>query len=148
MSLSCPKCNTPLPEHEGLEYRFCPRCGAEIKSAKKETDESYQTIPPDLAAAFEKTVDDKPVPDEDKKDISSPVNQTLAPDFTPQRKTRLEIKAPSIPPPSSFYRITAVDQELSSETHKQKQIGKYRWVSILLVLIMVILIVLAYCKFF
>ena len=148
MSLFCPKCNTPLPEHEGLKYRFCPRCGAEIKPLKKETDESYQTIPPDLAATFEKTVDDKSIPDEDKKDISSPVSQTLAPDFTHQRKTRLEIKPPSSPPPSSFYRITAVDQELGSEKNKQKQIGKHRWGSFLLVLIMVILIVLAYCKFF
>lgn len=148
MSLFCAKCNTALPEHEGLQYRFCPLCGAEIKPVKKETNESYQTIPPDLAAAFEKTIDDKPVPDEDKKDIISPVSQTLAPDFTHQRKTRLEIKPPSSLPPSSFYRITAVEQELSSEKNKQKQIGKHRWGLFLLVLIMVILVVLAYRKFF
>jgi len=148
MPISCPKCNTPLPEHKGLEYRFCPRCGAEIKPSKKETDESWQTIPPDLSTKFEKTIDEKIISDADQADISSPVNRTLAPDFRSQKRTRLEIKPPSRPPPSSFYRIASVDQGLSSETYKQKQKNKQRWGAIFSVLVIIILIVLVYCRFF
>ena len=148
MPISCPKCNTPLPEHKGLEYRFCPRCGAEIKPSKKETDESWQTIPPDLSTKFEKTIDEKIISDADQADISSPVNQTLAPDFTPQKTTRIEIQPPPNPPPSSFYRIASTEQGLRSETYKQKHRNKQRWGIIFSVLAIVILIVLAYCRFF
>ena len=148
MPISCPKCNTRLPEQNGLEYRFCPRCGTEIQSSKKDTDESWQTIPPDLLAKFEKTVDEKIIPDADQAEISSPVNQTLAPDLTPQKKVRIEIKPPSNPPPSSFYRIASADQGLGSETYKQKHNNKPRWIAIFSVLAFVILIVLAYCRIF
>ena len=48
MPLTCPKCNTDLPKQDDLEYRFCPRCGAEISSSDDEVTENFLTIPPEL----------------------------------------------------------------------------------------------------
>ncbi len=111
MDLSCPKCSLQLPEVETLEYRFCPRCGAEISAKPKKLDEAFQTIPPDLAAQQ---------PKQTPKVLGSETGQKAI--FTgkfndktiePQPMAKLpqpKINPPDTPPPSSFFRISSTEK--------------------------------------
>ena len=104
MSLTCPNCKTELPEYGELEYRFCPRCGAEVASADAQRTDNFQTIPPDLS--FTNAQDQEKESDPVRVDtppVSIP-DQTMEPVIPATSKPRPELVPPPGPPPSSFYR--------------------------------------------
>ncbi len=104
MTATCPKCNTALPEQDGLEYRFCPRCGAEITAPAAEKADNFQTIPPDLSFANAQDQEKESDPlHVDTPPVSIP-DQTMEPVIPATGKPRPELVPPSSPPPSSFYR--------------------------------------------
>ncbi|NOQ18947.1 MAG: hypothetical protein GQ571_03145 [Desulfobacterales bacterium] len=111
MDLICPKCSMQLPEVETLEYRFCPKCGAEISAEPKKLDEAFQTIPPDLPAQQ---------PKQTPKVLDSATGQKVI--FTgkfndktiePRPMAKLpqpKINPPDTPPPSSFFHISSAEK--------------------------------------
>jgi DNA-directed RNA polymerase subunit RPC12/RpoP len=125
MELKCPKCSKPLPEVETLEYRFCPRCGAEISAKPEKLDEAFQTIPPDLPVQQ---------PDQTPKGLDSETGQkeiftkkfddkTIAPQPMAGLKPP-ELKPPDTPPPSSFYRIHSAEKTQAITPKEQVPPGK------------------------
>jgi hypothetical protein len=136
MPQSCPKCNTALPEHDGLQYRFCPRCGAGIKAAKKEADASYPTIPPDLNTNIETKTEQKAGSHLDEGIADGYFNQTLEPAVSIQSKVRPAIIPPPGPPPPSFYHGNSVDSKSIPEKYDQNRSGKLRKALIVLILTM------------
>ena len=105
MEPSCPKCNTPLPEVESLEFRFCPHCGAEIAAESKQLDDAYLTMPPDpLPPPSGHPPADLSPQTEEKITVAGPFDdQTREPQPTAGR-TQLRLKPPDTPPPASFFR--------------------------------------------
>jgi hypothetical protein len=142
MSLSCPHCKADLPEDVGLEYRFCPQCGAQISVMTTNDHANIRTIPPDLSADVESSAGEKDAADENEESKSF-VNQTQAPEVSYHRKPPLEIRVPPGPPPPSFYRVTSADQYLNSAPLEQKRTDKRRSVTVLWILILAVLIMLA-----
>ena len=104
MPLKCPKCHTDLPEQSGLEYRFCPRCGAGITEPADKIEGNFQTIPPDLHRAAGPRREQVPKPERIKKAPADDINQTLEPEITAKSEPRPEILPPPGSPPPSFYR--------------------------------------------
>ena len=143
MSLVCPQCNANLPEDVGLEYRFCPQCGAQISVMTTDVHANNQTIPPDLSAEVESSAAEKTATDENEESQSL-VNQTQAPEVSNHRKKEtLEIRVPPGPPPSSFFRVTSADQYANSAPVKQKRTDQHRSVTFLWILVIAVLILLA-----
>ena len=142
MSLSCPQCNANLPEGVGLEYRFCPQCGAQFSVITTDDHASTQTIPPDLNAGAESSSGEKTTADE-HEESQSLVNLTQAPEVFQQRKPIPEIRVPPGPPPSSLYRVTSADPYSNSAPLEQKRIDRRRNVGVLWILVVVVLMVLA-----
>ena len=137
MSLSCPQCNADLPQDVGLEYRFCPQCGAQISVMKTDDHANIRTIPPDLSSAGEKDASDE------NEESKSFVNQTQAPGVSYHLKPPLEIRVPPGPPPPSFYRVASADQYSNSAPLEQKRTDQRRSVTVLWILVMAVLIILA-----
>jgi hypothetical protein len=110
MPLTCPKCNTDLPKQDDLEYRFCPRCGAEIASSDGKIPDNFQTIPPDLHQPVTQRQKHSPQPQNMESHPTPPPNQTSLPDQTiepeiPQDSvSRPKLVPPPGPPPTSFFR--------------------------------------------
>ena len=104
MPLNCPNCKTDLPEHGELEYRFCPRCGAEITVPGEKVVDVFQTIPPDLnhTAAQRPGQVQGPVKLEEPPAVIP--NHTLEPAIAEKSKLHPEIVPPPGLPPTSFYR--------------------------------------------
>ena len=142
MSQSCPQCNANLPEDAGLEFRFCPQCGAQISVMTTNDHANIQTIPPDLKAGAESSAEEKVVADENEE-FSSLVNQTQAPEITDHRKPPAHLKVPPGPPPSSFYRVASADQHTNSAPLEQKRTDQGRRLTVLWILVMAVLIILA-----
>ena len=137
MSLSCPQCNADLPEDVGLEYRFCPQCGAQISVMTTDVHANIQTIPPDLSADVESSAGEK-VATGENEESQSLVNQTQAPEVFHHRKPPPKISVPPGPPPSSLYRVTSADQYTNAEPLEQR-----RSVTVLWILVMAVLIITA-----
>ena len=85
MSLSCPQCNANLPEDVGLEYRFCPECGAQISVMTTDVHANIQTIPPDLNVDAQSSTGEKTAANENEESRNL-VNQTQAPEVFHHRK--------------------------------------------------------------
>ena len=115
MSLSCPNCNTDLPDHGELEYRFCPRCGAEITVSGVESVDDFLTIPPDLNHAAAQGRKQMPEPARIEKPPAVSPTQTLEPVIAENGKPRPEILPPPGPPPTSFYRADSPQTTPGSE---------------------------------
>ena len=142
MSLSCPRCKAKLPQDVGLEYRFCPECGAQISAITAGIQQNIHTIAPDLDPAVVRPEGLKGSADENEE-FNRPENQTQAPEINGHPKPTPEIKAPTGPPPSSFYRVTLTDQYSTPEAFRQKRTNKRRSVTVLWFLVMAVLIILA-----
>ena len=142
MPLSCPQCNAKLPEDLGLEYRFCPQCGAQISVMTTDVHANIETIPPDLNPGAASPTGAKAAADENQESQSL-MDQTQAPEVFHHRKPTREISAPPGPPPSSFYRVTSADQYSNSAPLERKRIDQRRNVTVLWILVMAVLIVLA-----
>lgn len=142
MPRSCPQCNSILPEDVGLEYRFCPLCGAQISLMTTDVHANIQTIPPDLNVDAQSSTGEKTAANENEESRNL-VNQTQAPEVFHHRKPTLEIRVPPGPPPSSFYRVTSADQSSNSAAMEQKRTDQRRSVTVLWVLVMAVLILLA-----
>jgi len=104
MTLTCPKCNHSLPEQDGVEYRFCPRCGAEIIVAEAQPVDGFQTIPPDFNEGGVPEHQHTPDPGTRTAHPDRPFDQTLEPEISSQDQQRPAIRPPVGPPPASFYR--------------------------------------------
>lgn len=104
MTLTCPKCNTGLPEQDGLEYRFCPRCGAEILEAEAQPVDGFQTIPPDFNEAVIPEHQGTPDRGPSTAHSDSPFDQTLEPEISSRDQKRPAIRPPAGPAPKSFFR--------------------------------------------
>ncbi len=115
MTLSCPNCNTDLPEHGELEYRFCPSCGAEITIPGVESVDDFLTIPPDLKHATAQGREQMPEPARIEKPPDVSITQTLEPVISENGKPRPEILPPPGPPPTSFYRADSPQTTSGSE---------------------------------
>ena len=142
MSLSCPQCSANLPEDVGLEYRFCPQCGAQVNVMTADDHANLRTIPPDFGPEVESPTGEETAADENEESQSL-VNLTQAPEVFPQRKSILEIRVPPGPPPSSLYRVTSADPYANSAPLEQKRTGQRRSVAVLWILVVVVLMVLA-----
>ena len=104
MEPTCTECNTPLPEVETLEYRFCPNCGAKLAAEPARLDEAFLTIPPDLPPAQTDDSLSRLSPPAEQPPITGPTDDpTVEPQpFKPQ--SRPELKPPSVTPPPGFFR--------------------------------------------
>jgi DNA-directed RNA polymerase subunit RPC12/RpoP len=142
MVLTCSQCNANLPQNAGLNYRFCPQCGARISAVIREIHENIQTIPPDLDPAVLSPHGQKDPADENEES-NGPENQTQAPEITGDGKPVPEIKAPAGPRPSSFYRVTSTDQYSTSRAFEQRRTDNRRSVKMFWFLAMTVLIILA-----
>jgi hypothetical protein len=135
MSINCPKCKTSLPEHDELQYRFCPRCGAEITASKTETVENFLTIPPDLNDTVtqrrERTADQQIV----EMHRATPINQTLEPVIAEKSTTRPEVVPPPGPPPTSFYRADSLHPTSGPENAQDMRIHRPRRLFKLLIIV-------------
>jgi hypothetical protein len=103
---------------------------------------NIQTIPPDLSADVESSAGEKDAADENEESQSL-VNQTQAPEVSHHRKPTFEIRVPPGPPPSSYYRVTSVDQSSDSAPLEQNRTDQRRSVTVLWILVMAVLIILA-----
>ena len=120
MSLRCPNCKTDLPEHGELEYRFCPRCGAEITVAGAESVDDFLTIPPDLNHTVAQGREQMPEAERIEKPPAVTSNHTLEPVMAAKGKPRPEIAPPPGPPPTSFYRSDSPHPTSGSEIIQEK----------------------------
>lgn len=118
MPITCPLCQTSLPEHEGFLYRFCPNCGAEINLTSKDLKGAADTIPPVLDAARKTASGRKSVDKETEPVFNGTSTQTLPPAQL-TRRNRPDIKPPEVPPPPSFYRQQSTDMISNSEIGKK-----------------------------
>ncbi len=126
MSLICPKCNTSLPENDELQYRFCPRCGAEITTPDAQRTDNFQTIPPDLS--FTNAQDQEKESDPVRVDtppVSIP-DQTMEPVIPEKSKHRPELVPPPGPPPASFFRAASPHPISGSQNAHDMQIHRPR----------------------
>ena len=151
MPTSCPKCSKDLPEVETLKYRFCPHCGAEIAAAPAKLDSAMRTIPPDLSEqpSQPRAAVLGPQPDENVSGTTPFDDQTGEPQPVVKR-SRPKINPPDTPPPTSFFRVSAVKktnsirsaEEVASKNVIEKQPStKNRTVIIVGLIILAIIIV-------
>ena len=124
MSLTCPKCNTRLPENDELEYRFCPRCGAEIPAPDGEIAENFQTIPPDLHHPVAQRQKHSPEPENMESRTAPLPNQTIEPEIPQNHMPRPQLVPPPGPPPTSFFRVDSPHP--SSDYDKSKEAQRSR----------------------
>jgi len=140
MSLTCPNCKTELPEYGELEYRFCPRCGAEVASADAQRTDNFQTIPPDLS--FTNAQDQEKESDPVRVDtppVSIP-DQTMEPVIPATSKPRPELVPPPGPPPSSYYRTDSSHPTSVLESSQEAQIHRpHRLLKLLIIATIAIL---------
>jgi hypothetical protein len=115
MSLSCPNCNTDLPEHGELEYSFCPRCGAEITVTGADSVDDFLTIPPNLNHAAAQGREQMPEPERIQRPRAVSPAQTLEPVIADDDTPRPQIVPPPGPPPTSFYRAGSPQNTSGSE---------------------------------
>ena len=142
MSLSCPQCNAKLSEDVGLDYRFCPQCGAQISVMTTDLHANIQTIPPDLNRGAGSPTGEKTAAGKNQESPSL-VEQPQTLEVFQHRKPTCEIRVPTGPPPSSFYRVTSADQYSNSLPLERKRTDQRRNVTVLWILVMAVLIVLA-----
>ena len=126
MKATCPKCNSDLPEQDGLEYRFCPRCGAEITVTGAEFVDDFQTIPPDLNHTVAQHHDQVPEPERVGVPSAAIPNQTLEPAIAEKSGSRPEIVPPPGAPPTSFYRADSPHPSSRPESMQDKPIHESR----------------------
>ena len=122
MPTTCPKCNTDLPEHGELEYRFCPRCGAEITVDGADMAEDFLTIPPDLNQAATQHHEQMPEPERIEEHPAVTPTHTLEPVIAENSKPRPEIVPPPGPPPTSFYREKSPHPISGSEINQESPV--------------------------
>jgi hypothetical protein len=122
MSLSCPNCSNDLPEHGELEYRFCPRCGAEIAVTGADSVDGFLTIPPDLNHAAARGREQMPEPKRNEKHLAVRPTQTLEPVIADNDKPRPQIVPPPGPPPTSFYRAVSPQKTSGSEIIQERPV--------------------------
>ena len=132
MTTTCPKCNTDLPKQDGLEYRFCPRCGAEITIPGPEIVDDFLTIPPDLNQTAAQEQEPERI---QKQPPAVTSNQTLEPVIAEKGKPRPEIVPPPGPPPASFYRAESPHPTSESEIIQESQVDAPRKPTKLIVMI-------------
>jgi hypothetical protein len=152
MEPSCPKCNTPLPRVETVEYRFCPHCGAEIAAERKQLDDAYSTIPPDSPPP---PSDQQPVDlsreTEKKTAVTGPHNDQTGKPQPMGSRQQLNLKPPDTSPPASFFRTPSDKNTAMFHSEKkdapQRVIEKQRpaknrniIIAILIILAMIILL--------
>jgi hypothetical protein len=124
--MNCPNCKTELPEHGELEYRFCPRCGAEITTPAAEIADNFMTIPPDLSFANAQDQETESDPERvDTPPVSIP-DQTMEPVIPATSKPRPELVPPPDPPPASFFREGPPHPPSVSENPLEAQIQRPR----------------------
>ena len=121
MSLTCPNCKTDLPENGELEYRFCPRCGAEIAVSGTEIAENFQTIPPDFYHPATQRQKHSPEPESMKTRPAPPSNQTIEPEIPQNNLSRPQLAPPPRPPPTSFFRTDSHHPSLVSDYLQEEQ---------------------------
>jgi hypothetical protein len=126
MSLTCPNCKTDLPENDELEYRFCPRCGAEIPAPDGEIADNFQTIPPDLHHPVTQRQKHSPEPESMQTRPTPPPNQTIEPEIPQNSTPRPQLVPPPGPPPTSFFRTDSPRPPSVSDTPRQAQIQRPR----------------------
>ena len=122
MMTTCPKCNTDLPKQDGLEYRFCPRCGAEIVVTGAEIIDDFLTIPPDLNHTATQGRDQMPEPERIEKPPAVSPTQTLEPVIAENGKLRPEIVPPPGSPPTSFYRTDSTQSTSGSDIIRESPV--------------------------
>jgi hypothetical protein len=128
-----------------VEYRFCPRCGAAIKTGAAEPDLNTYTIPPALKGSLEIKPGQPPIDAESKADAGQLRHQTRAP-LIEFEKYRPEIKPPAGLPPPSYFRTNTHRAE--SERYKKKEADKGSRVMVLLILAFGVLVLLAVGGYF
>ncbi len=122
MPLTCPNCNTDLPEHGELEYRFCPRCGAEITVTGADRVDDFLTIPPNLNHAGAQGREQMPEAERIEKPLAVSPTQTLEPVIAGNDKPRPQIVPPPGPPPTSFYRAGSPQNTSGSEINQESPV--------------------------
>ena len=143
MKATCPKCNSDLPEQDGLEYRFCPRCGAEITVTGAEFVDDFQTIPPDLNHTVMQHEDQVPKPTGVETPPAAIPNQTLEPVIADKIRARPEIVPPPGPPPAGFYRADTPHLTSGSQNTHDMRIHRPRKPFMLLIIIGAIAILMS-----
>jgi hypothetical protein len=125
-----------------LEYRFCPRCGAEITAPAAETADNFQTIPPDLsfANAQDQETESDPVR-VDTPPVSIP-DQTVEPVIPATSNPRPELFPPPDPPPASFFREGPPHPPSVSENPLEAQNQKSRRSLKLLIIVIGVITIL------
>jgi len=126
MSINCPNCKTELPEHGELEFRFCPRCGAEITAPEREIVDNFQTIPPHLNHTVAQRREPAPKPQEVEIHPAPISNQTMEPVIAEKSKARPPIVPPTGPPPASFYRADSIHPTSGHSNAQEAQINSPR----------------------
>jgi hypothetical protein len=115
-----------LPENDGLEYRFCPRCGAEITAPEREIVDNFQTIPPHLNHTVAQRREPAPKPEEVEIHPAPISNQTMEPVIAEKSKARPPIVPPTGPPPSSFYRADPLHPTSGTDNAQDTQVHDNR----------------------